>query len=72
MFASYLSRRGETWRAAPLTATLLIAALILLPLGFFLGGLTPTSTDPGVGIWLVPLGGLSLLSACVAAGSARD
>jgi hypothetical protein len=39
----------------------LIAAGILLPLGFFLGGLRIYGGDPGVGIVLVPVGGLLLL-----------
>jgi hypothetical protein len=42
---------------------LLLSALILLPGGFFLGGLVIYSGDPGLGIVLVPLGALFLLSA---------
>ena len=40
---------------------LLFLGLLLLPTGFFLGGLNPTETDPGAGIWLVPLGGFLYL-----------
>ena len=38
-------------------------SLILLPTGFFLGGFGITETDPGIGIYLVPLGALFL---CIA------
>ncbi len=34
---------------------------VLLPLGFFLGGLRIYGGDPGVGVILVPVGGLLLL-----------
>jgi hypothetical protein len=40
---------------------LLLSALILLPGGFFLGGLVIYSGDPGLGVLLVPLGALFLL-----------
>lgn len=38
-------------------------ASLLLPGGFFLGGLVVNGGDPGVGILLVPVGGLLLLIA---------
>lgn len=38
-----------------------IGALVLLPLGFFLGGLRVFGGDPGVGIVLVPLGAVWML-----------
>ena len=41
----------------------LIAAGILLPLGFFLGGVVFYSGDPGLGVLLVPIGGVLLLVA---------
>ena len=59
-----------TWRSAPaslpnprLISTSLIAASVLLPGGFFLGGVTFYSGDPGVGVLLVPVGGVLLLFA---------
>ena len=59
-----------TWRAAPaslpnsqLISTSLIAASVLLPGGFFLGGVAFYSGDPGVGVLLVPVGGVLLLFA---------
>lgn len=39
----------------------LLGAGLLMPLGFFLGGLFCYSGDPGIGILLVPPGGILLL-----------
>jgi len=36
-------------------------AAVLLPAGFFLGGLVLYDGDPGLGVLLVPLGGLALV-----------
>ena len=41
----------------------LLMATVLMPAGFFLGGLFIYSGDPGLGILLVPLGGFLLLVA---------
>ena len=41
----------------------LIGASILLPGGFFLGGVTFYSGDPGLGIVVVPVGGVLLMTA---------
>jgi hypothetical protein len=61
---------GLTWRAAPaslpnpqLISASLIAASALLPGGFFLGGIAFYSGDPGLGVLLVPVGGVLLLFA---------
>lgn len=52
------------WPRAPtLPSRLLKAATVLLPGGFFLGGITPYGGDPGIGVLLTPLGGLALLIA---------
>jgi hypothetical protein len=40
----------------------LIGALVLMPLGFFSGGLWLYGGDPGIGIFLVPIGALLLLA----------
>ena len=51
----------------------LIAASVLLPGGFFLGGIGFYAGDPGVGIALVPVGAAALLYAVFnIARSARD
>ena len=42
---------------------LLNAATVLIPLGFFLGGVNTYEADPGFGILLVPIGALALLVA---------
>jgi len=70
-----------TWRAAPaslpkprLISTSLIAASALLPGGFFLGGVAFYSGDPGLGVLLVPIGGVLLLVAVfsIARGISRS
>lgn len=47
---------------ARLTSLSLCSASVLLPGGFFLGGVWIYGGDPGRGVLLVPLGGLSLLA----------
>lgn len=44
----------------PLISTTLLAATVLLPAGFFAGGIAFYSGDPGVGIALVPVGAACL------------
>src|ERR1700687_4733070 len=44
-------------------STLLVSATVLLPLGFFLGGVVIYSGDPGLGILLLPVGAMLLLAA---------
>jgi hypothetical protein len=44
-----------------LASALLMAASVLLPGGFFLGGAFVYEGDPGLGIWLVPPGAICLL-----------
>ena len=46
-----------------LASQLLKAATLLLPGGFFLGGVVIYGGDPGLGILLVPIGGLAVLLA---------
>ena len=41
----------------------LLAATVLLPVGFFLGGCFVYAGDPGVGVVLVPIGGVLLVAA---------
>lgn len=63
-FAATLLQFGR-WTAPrlKLASFFLIDALVLLPLGFFLGGLWHTEVDPWLGVLLVPLGALLLLAA---------
>ena len=44
-------------------STSLLAATLLMPSGFFLGGLFIYAGDPGLGILLVPVGGILLFTA---------
>ena len=39
----------------------LLAGALLMPLGFFLGGMSHPEGDPGPGIWLAPAGALLVL-----------
>ena len=48
----------------------LVGASVLLPGGFFLGGVTFYSGDPGVGVALVPVGAVLLLLAVLLAARA--
>jgi len=45
------------------TSACLLAATVFLPLGFFLGGVTSSEGDPGLGILLVPPGAVLLIAA---------
>lgn len=42
-----------------IASRLLLGGVVLLPLGFFLGGFGVYNGDPGVGVFLAPLGALS-------------
>jgi hypothetical protein len=59
--------RADFWRAASvrlrLASSCLIWASVLMPLGFFLGGIATHGSDPSIGVFLVPIGGLVLLVA---------
>lgn len=51
-YAATVRARPETWsRAASIALSL---AAVLLPVGFFAGGLAATGGDPGLGVVLVP------------------
>ena len=55
---------ADRWLPAkglPKTSGLLRWSAILMPLGFFVGGIGNTEGDPSLGIVLVPLGGVLLL-----------
>jgi hypothetical protein len=48
----------------------LLAATVLMPAGFFLGGTFIYGGDPGLGILLVPVGGILLFAAVLLTGLA--
>ena len=50
-------------RTRSLASRCLTAALVLMPLGFFLGGVFIHEGDPGLGVLLAPPGGLLLVAA---------
>src|SRR5262245_47261723 len=63
-FAAGLLQFGRwTERRLRLASFCLTDALLLLPAGFFLGGIGHTEVDPSPGVLLVPVGALLLLTA---------
>lgn len=64
VFGLTLHARPQT--ASRLASACLLTALVLLPVGFFAGGLGASRGDPGIGILLVPAGALALLAGIVA------
>ena len=65
--AAITSGHFRSPRRAKLCSVLLLGATLLLPGGFFLGGVAPTEWDPWIGIIWVPLGGLFLLGGVLVA-----
>lgn len=63
-FAAGLPAFGS-WgeRGLKLASFFLLDALVLLPVGFFLGGIEPSEGDPASGVLLVPVGAALLLAA---------
>jgi hypothetical protein len=55
-----LTVRARPAAGGPGVSASLLAALVLLPGGFFLGALTARGGDPGLGVALVPAGALAL------------
>lgn len=60
-----LTVRHESWAGVSrrVASVALLSATVLLPGGFFLGGIRIYAGDPGLGILLVPVGALALLLA---------
>ncbi len=56
-----LTIRAQASAASPLASGSLIAALLLMPGGFFLGGVWAQGGDPGLGTVLAPAGALALV-----------
>jgi hypothetical protein len=53
----------STFRDLRTISVLLVGASILLPVGFFLGGVQFYGGDPGLGVLVVPIGAVLLLAA---------
>ena len=66
-FAVGVTQFGH-WTASrlKLVSFFLLDAALLIPLGFFLGGVSVSESDPWVGILLVPIGALLLFIAVAA------
>lgn len=64
----YVDQAAVSASTAWLIRTLLVAAPILMPLGFFLSVVRPTDTKPNKLIWLTVLGGLSLIAGTLILG----
>ncbi len=62
---SWTVTRLPEWNAGNLkiASRCLLAASLLMPLGFFLGGFFPSEGDPSLGILLLPAGAVFLLVA---------
>ncbi len=59
--------RGLSGRSPEAASRLLAAGTVLLPAGFFLGGLYLYAGDPGLGAALAPIGALAVLAAAALA-----
>ncbi len=60
---TYFALPTPVTRRLRLTSALLMASSVLLPGGFFLGGIFIFEGDPGLGVWLVPFGAICLFLA---------
>ena len=69
-FAATLPLLNLAPKRRKLASILLSSATILMPAGFFLGGLVFYGGDPGFGILLLPLGAVFLLTAVFMAARA--
>jgi uncharacterized membrane protein len=58
--AGLTARKVDHFELRPPVSFALIWAAILLPAGFFLGGIVIYDGDPGLGVWLVPVGAILL------------
>ena len=58
--AGLTARKMDRFELRPSVSFALIWAAILLPAGFFLGGIVIYDGDPGLGVWLVPVGAILL------------
>jgi len=58
--AGLTARMVERFTLRPSVSFALIWAALLLPAGFFLGGIVIYDGDPGLSVWLVPVGAVLL------------
>mgnify|MGYP001601256542 CR=1 FL=1 len=69
LFAALAEKHVAASARASTSRNLRVGA-VLMPLGFFLGGVLNSEGDPSLGVLLVPLGGLFLLAGLVTAARA--
>ncbi|MEM1029179.1 MAG: hypothetical protein AAGN82_02465 [Myxococcota bacterium] len=62
-FAATVDRSRLDAFAAEVASRLLLAATVLLPGGFFAGGIVVHGGDPGAGVLLAPVGAAALIAA---------
>ena len=62
LIAAAICARLELVRIGRIASLGLRSSVVLLPVGFLLGGLWHFKDDPGLGIFLVPVGALLLLA----------
>lgn len=65
LIAAAICAHLDLIRLRPTSSLGLRCAVILLPMGFFLGGMWHFQDDPGLGISLVPIGALLLLASAL-------
>lgn len=65
-----LTLKAVPGAARPLASSTLVAALVLIPGGFFVGGVSVAGGDPNLGVLLVPAGFVALLVSVVATARA--
>jgi hypothetical protein len=65
LIAAAICARLELVRIGRSASLGLRSAVVLLPVGFLLGGIWHFKDDPGLGIFLVPIGALLLLAAAL-------
>ena len=70
VFASVSAQCIPNQRARARASRVLRWGSVLMPAGFFAGGVLSFEGDPSLGIILVPLGGLALLTALIVSGLA--
>jgi hypothetical protein len=68
LIAAAICARLDLIRLGRLTSLGLRAAVVLLPVGFLLAGIWHFKDDPGIAIFLVPLGAVLLLSSAFQIG----
>ena len=68
LIAAAICARLDLIRPSQVSSISLRCAVVLLPVGFLLGGVWHYRDDPGLGIFLVPIGAILLLSAAFSLG----